>query len=123
MAEKIDYAAIPQTAIRVITSPSAFYRDMPKSGGFVEPLVFVIVMGCIAGIIQTVFNFVLHFSDLGFHGQNHVADHDADFLWRSAALSAPPSFSSSGSLWVRRSPMKRPIDALPIFPRLRPLPH
>jgi hypothetical protein len=66
MAEKIDYAAIPQTVIRVITSPSAFYRDMPKSGGFVEPLVFIIVMGCIAGIIQTVFNFVLHFSDLGF---------------------------------------------------------
>jgi hypothetical protein len=66
MAEEINFAAIPQTAIRVITSPAEFYREMPKSGGFVEPLVFVVAMGCIAGIIQTVFNFVLYFSDMAF---------------------------------------------------------
>jgi len=50
----IDFAAIPQTAIKFIKSPALFYRDMPKKGGFVEPLVFMVVMGVIAGLIQAV---------------------------------------------------------------------
>lgn len=50
----IDFAAIPQTAIRFITSPASFYRDMPKTGGFVEPLVFMVAMGVIGGLIQAV---------------------------------------------------------------------
>lgn len=27
-----DFAAIPQSAIRVITQPAAFFREMPKAG-------------------------------------------------------------------------------------------
>lgn len=57
-AKGIDFAAIPQTAIKVLTSPSAFFREMPKTGGFVEPLIFMVVMGVIGGIIQTVFSFI-----------------------------------------------------------------
>jgi hypothetical protein len=48
----IDFAAIPGTAIRVLTSPAAFFREMPKKGGFVEPLVFMVAMGVAGGIIQ-----------------------------------------------------------------------
>jgi hypothetical protein len=50
----MDFAAIPQTAIRFITAPAAFYREMPKKGGFVAPLVFAVAMGVIGGIIQAV---------------------------------------------------------------------
>jgi len=66
MTEEINFAAIPQTAIRVITHPTEFYREMQKSGGFMEPLAFVVVMGCIAGLIQTFFNFILYFSAMNF---------------------------------------------------------
>lgn len=54
----IDFAAIPQTAIKVLTSPSAFFREMPKTGGFIEPLVFALVMGIIGGLIQAVLGIV-----------------------------------------------------------------
>ncbi len=54
----MDFAAIPQTAIRFITSPPAFYREMPKKGGFSEPLVFMVAMGVIGGIIQAIASLV-----------------------------------------------------------------
>jgi hypothetical protein len=50
----IDFAAVPATAIKVITSPAVFFREMPKTGGFIEPLVFMIVMGVVAGLVQAV---------------------------------------------------------------------
>ncbi|MCI0469451.1 MAG: YIP1 family protein [Nitrospirae bacterium] len=51
----VNFAGIPQTAIDVITSPRNFFRSMPKIGGFVEPLVFMAVMGTIAGLLQSLF--------------------------------------------------------------------
>ena len=54
----INFSAIPQTAVKVITSPAAFYRGMPKKGGFGDPLVFMLVMGAITGILQAVFSLV-----------------------------------------------------------------
>jgi hypothetical protein len=57
--KRIDFAAILQTAIRVVTSPAAFFRDMRKTGGFIEPLVFMVVLGVVSGIIQAVLN-LLH---------------------------------------------------------------
>lgn len=50
----IEFAAIPQTAVNILTSPSNYFRNMPKAGGFIEPLVFAIVMGIISGFIQAV---------------------------------------------------------------------
>jgi hypothetical protein len=50
----IDFAAMPQTAIKVITSPATFFREMKKTGGFVEPLVFMAIMGVVAGLVQAV---------------------------------------------------------------------
>ncbi len=57
----INFAAIPQTAIKVITLPAAFFREMPKTGGFIEPLVFAVAMGVISGLIQSVIS-ILGFS-------------------------------------------------------------
>ena len=42
------------TFVSVITNPKDFFRNMPKTGGFVEPLIFIIVVGVAAGIIQAV---------------------------------------------------------------------
>lgn len=49
---------------KVIKNPAEFYREMPRSGGFVEPLIFAICMGVVAGIIQAVFGIL----GLGFAG-------------------------------------------------------
>ena len=57
---KIDFAAIPQTAMKVLTSPAEFFKEMPKTGGFVEPLVFMIAMGVVAGLLQSILS-VLRF--------------------------------------------------------------
>ncbi len=59
-----DFAAIPQTAIRVITQPGAFFREMPKTGGFVEPLIFMVVIGVVSGLIQAVLS-LLHLTAVG----------------------------------------------------------
>lgn len=45
---------IPTLAIMVITNPVSFFREMPKTGGFLEPMVFLAGMGVISGIISTI---------------------------------------------------------------------
>ncbi|MEN6467525.1 MAG: YIP1 family protein [Smithella sp.] len=54
----INFAAMPQTAINVVTKPAEFFQGMPKTGGFLEPLVFAVIMGFIAGIIQAILSFI-----------------------------------------------------------------
>jgi hypothetical protein len=45
----IDFASIPQTAIRVITSPASFYREMPKKAGrFLVLVVMAVVRAYLA---------------------------------------------------------------------------
>ena len=56
--KSIDFAAMPQTAIKVVTSPAVFFKQMPKTGGFGEPLVFMMVMGLVAGIVNAVLSFI-----------------------------------------------------------------
>jgi hypothetical protein len=53
-ANNINFAAMPQTAVKVVTAPADFFREMPKTGGFLEPLVFAVIMGFIAGIIYAI---------------------------------------------------------------------
>lgn len=60
----IDFAAIPLTAVKVLTSPAAFFRGMQKTGGFIEPLIFMVAMGVVSGIIQAVLN-ILHLNVMG----------------------------------------------------------
>ena len=56
--KSIDLASIQKTAMSVLTSPSAFFREMPKTGGFVDPLIFMVIMGIISGLIQTIFSLI-----------------------------------------------------------------
>lgn len=37
--------AIPATALEVIKNPVGFYKKMTKTGGFISPLIFMVVMG------------------------------------------------------------------------------
>ncbi|MEJ2033104.1 MAG: YIP1 family protein [Deltaproteobacteria bacterium] len=46
--------AIPATAFEVIANPGGFYRNMPKEGGFLPPLIFMVTMGVAGGLLQTI---------------------------------------------------------------------
>ena len=41
-------------AINVITNPIGFYRSMPKSGGFADPLIFMIVLSVTSGVVAAI---------------------------------------------------------------------
>jgi hypothetical protein len=58
--EENRFATIPRTAIKALMSPSEFLKEMPKTGGFVEPLVFMIAMGVVAGLLESILS-VLRF--------------------------------------------------------------
>ncbi len=40
--------------MQVVLNPSGFYRDMQKTGGYVEPLIYTLVIGAVAGVIAVV---------------------------------------------------------------------
>jgi hypothetical protein len=46
--------SIPPTVKKVVTDPVGFFKDMPTRGGFIDPLVFMVVMGIVVGIIQAI---------------------------------------------------------------------
>jgi len=45
---------ILNTAVNVIRNPLEFYRDLQKTGGFVEPLIFAVAMGLVSGVITAI---------------------------------------------------------------------
>jgi len=49
----------------VVSAPASFFRQMPLSGGYVDPLVFAVVMSVAAGIVRIVLS-LLGFSFAGF---------------------------------------------------------
>ena len=53
---KFDFNSVVATAKQVVTRPRQFYREMPKTGGFTDPLIFIAVMGIAAGVIGAVFS-------------------------------------------------------------------
>ena len=54
----IDFAAMPATALKVITRPAVFYREMPKTGGILEPLAFMLVMAAVTAVVDAVLGLV-----------------------------------------------------------------
>lgn len=48
-----DFNSVINDAKRVLLEPAAFYRGMAKSGGYTEPLIYVVVMGFAAGVLAT----------------------------------------------------------------------
>ena len=55
-AEDINFAAMLQIAVRILTAPAESFREMPKKGGFLEPLVFALFMGLTASIILAIWS-------------------------------------------------------------------
>jgi len=55
---KAMWQGIVDTALKVIKTPAEFYRGMAKSGGFVDPLIFTVVMGVIGGCVYAVLGIV-----------------------------------------------------------------
>ena len=50
----IDFSAMPEKAIIVITNPAGVFQSMEKTGGYMEPLAFAVIMGVVAGVIQAI---------------------------------------------------------------------
>jgi len=53
-SKNVNIGAVPQIAFKILFSPSGFFRAMPRNGGFSDPLVFMVTMGCIAGVVRFV---------------------------------------------------------------------
>jgi hypothetical protein len=49
-----NFGTVIDDAKRVITNPAEFYRNMPTTGGYGNPLIFAIVMAVISGLIGAV---------------------------------------------------------------------
>ncbi len=65
----IDLSGMPDQAIGVITAPRAFFRAMPRTGGYLDPIIFLLAMGLIAALLQLVLGFI----GLGAGGVGGVA--------------------------------------------------
>jgi len=60
---------ILNTVKEVITNPTGFFKEMPKSGGFGEPLIFMVAMGVVSALVGV----VLSIFGLGFTGTFNMA--------------------------------------------------
>ncbi len=54
MEERIQdvLTSVVPTTLKVITNPVEFYRSMPRSGGIVEPLAYMILLGIASGLLR-----------------------------------------------------------------------
>jgi len=57
-------ASIVEKAKQVITGPEQFFEEMPRTGGFGEPLLFMVAMGVVSALVGV----VLSLFGLGFAG-------------------------------------------------------
>lgn len=47
-------ASIPRHMLSVILKPTEFFPDMPKTGGYVEPLIFMVVMAALTAVAMAI---------------------------------------------------------------------
>lgn len=47
-------AGMFDTFFKVVRNPAAFFHGMPRSGGFAQPLIFMVVMGVASGLIKAI---------------------------------------------------------------------
>ncbi len=64
--EKKIVALITGTMMKVITNPKEFYKNMPRTGGFIDPLIFIAVMGVVGGVIHAILSILGLISVGGF---------------------------------------------------------
>ncbi|MFT7289274.1 MAG: hypothetical protein ACI87W_003404 [Halieaceae bacterium] len=48
-ANRFDLGMIIASAGRIVTGPAAFYRSMPVTGGYTNPVICLVVMSVAAG--------------------------------------------------------------------------
>lgn len=84
----INFAAMPQTAINVVTKPAEFFQGMSKTGGFLGPLVFAVILGLVSGIIQAI---------LGFIGLGHAGGYDGGMMGSFSVIVFMPIAAAIGS--------------------------
>lgn len=54
----LDVSSMPDQVVQIITQPQAFFRGMARTGGYIDPIVFMVVMGVSAALIQIVLSFI-----------------------------------------------------------------
>jgi len=62
-------SSVVNTMVSVITNPAGFYRGMSRTGGFVDPLIFMVAMGIVGAVLQI----PLSFFHLGMAGSFGMA--------------------------------------------------
>lgn len=62
-----DLGIVIDQAKQVVTQPGAFYRNMQKSGGYSEPLIFLLVMAIASGMVFAVLS-IIGLTGAGFAG-------------------------------------------------------
>jgi len=55
----MDFEAIKQTALSVVRDPASFFRQMSKTGGFADPIVFAVAIGVVNGLVTAILS-LLH---------------------------------------------------------------
>ena len=51
---KFDFQNVLDTALSVVKEPAVFYKNMPQTGGYINPVIFAAVMGFVAGLIAAI---------------------------------------------------------------------
>ncbi len=51
-------AAVPGRMLAVILKPAEFFRDMPKTGGYMEPLVFAVAMAVLVAVVMGILGMI-----------------------------------------------------------------
>lgn len=46
-----NWSALPDHALKVIINPAGFFREMPRRGGWLEPIVFLAAMGLVNAVL------------------------------------------------------------------------
>lgn len=64
---KTQLSGIAEIARQVITNPAGFFKNMPKTGGFADPVLFVAVMAFASGLLIAVLS-IIGFSIPGMAG-------------------------------------------------------
>ena len=54
----VSAASIVDTVKRVITDPAGFFREMPKEGGFMDPLIFLVAMSVVTALVGVLLSLV-----------------------------------------------------------------
>lgn len=55
---KVDSNSLITNAKKILSNPVEFYKDMPRTGGYINPLIFTLVMSVIGGLLTAILSFV-----------------------------------------------------------------